>query len=76
MDKNIYIVACNAAPTSLVLANSTEEAIRITKKQANKDMGDCDNNWIAYEINEYFSDDCYDPYFFGWIINADCNYLS
>ena len=32
MDKNIYIVASNAAPASLVLANSTEEAIRITKK--------------------------------------------
>lgn len=69
-----YIVACNAEPTALVLAESKKEAVKITRKQAVLDIGDCDDNWTAYEINEYFKDDD-DPIFFGWVKSPEHSYL-
>ena len=48
---NTYIVACNAEPTALVVAESKKDAVKITRKQAKKDIGLCDDHWTAYEIN-------------------------
>ena len=70
--ENIY--CSNAEPTALVLAESKKEAVKITRKQAVLDIGDCDDNWTAYEINEYFKDDD-DPIFFGWVKSPEHNYL-
>lgn len=71
---NTYIVACNAEPTALVIAESKKEAVKITRKQAVLDIGDCDDHWEAYEINEYFKDDD-EPNFFGWVKSPEHSYL-
>lgn len=70
-----YIVACNALPTALIVANSEKEAEKIAIQKAKNDLGDCDLDFEAYEINNYMAD--YDePELFGWIVNKDNNYLG
>ena len=74
MDLQTYVVACNADPTCIVVAESKEDAEKMARLQADEDLGDCDTCWKAYEINEYFSSE-YEPYFFGWVKHAEQNYV-
>lgn len=69
-----YVVTCNAEPTCIITAENKKEAESMAKVQADKDLGDCDENWEANEINEYFKD-IYEPSFFGWVKSADQIYI-
>ena len=72
---NIYIAACNALPTALIVAKNKEEAEKIAIQGAKKDLGECDLDFEAYEINDYMSD-CDEPDLFGWIVKKGGNYLN
>jgi hypothetical protein len=74
MDKHAYVVTCNADPTCIVVADDEEMAVKMAKKQADEDIGECDDNWKSFEINDYFSGES-DSYFFGWVKHADQNYI-
>lgn len=69
-----YVVACNAEPTCIVVANSKKMAEKMAREQAEFDFGDCDVNWKAFEINEYFEAE-YSPTFFGWVKHAEQDYV-
>lgn len=72
---NTYVVATNTAVTSIVVAKSEEEAIRMTLRHSESELGESDYLDIeAYEINDYFANE-YTPRFFGWVVNSDHNYL-
>ena len=60
MNLKVFVVACNADPTCIVVAKSKKKAEKMAKKQADKDLGSCDDHWTAYEITDYFSND-YEP---------------
>ena len=76
MDLFTYIVCCNASPTCIIVAESKERAIQIVEHQAEIDFGGaCDDHWIAYEINDYFSSGFYEPEFFGWVKHAGDDYI-
>lgn len=72
-DMKIFVVACNADPTGLVVAKSEEEAVEIMKKQSMEDFGFIVAGIEAYEINSYFDDNT--SYFFGWVKNKDQKYI-
>ena len=73
MNLKPYVVASNAEPTCIVVANNKKEAIKIAQVQAIKDL-DCEQDWEAYEVTDYFSN-CFDPEFFGWIKHIDSKYI-
>lgn len=75
MGLNTYIVACNADPTCIIVAASKEEAEKMARAKANEDLDNCDTNWTAYEVNDYFSNED-ESYFFGWIKGPGHNYLK
>ena len=70
-----FIVACNAEPTCIIVAFNKKQAEDMARKQADADMGDCDDHWTGYEVGEYFSD-MYDKEFFGWIKSPGHTYLE
>lgn len=71
-----YVVACNAEPNGIVIAESKKKAIELIQKQADEDFGEgnCDTHWEAYEFDSYFTDDDYG--FFGWIQSPGQHYLE
>ena len=76
MDKlKTFVVACNAEPTCIVVAENEEEAEMMAQMQASFDIGECDDNWSAYEINSYFNEED-DPYFFGWVWSPGQSYMK
>ena len=76
MDKlKTYVVACNAEPTCIITAQNKKQAEQMAKEQADVDLGDCDTNWKAEEINEYFSD-VFKPDFFGWVKSPGQSYMT
>lgn len=71
----VYVVACCADPSCIVVAENAKQAEKIAKKQADKDLGDCDDHWKAEEWSKYFEGE-YEPNFFGWIQSSGQVYLK
>lgn len=71
----VYIVACRCEPFCIVIAKDKKRAEAIALLQADEDLGECDENWQAYEISEYF-DDLEESEFYGWIKAEGQSYLK